>query len=70
MPSEKITYKQACEHIAKAGFLKFADTDQPATPEQIFNYSPTGELAEIYTWYQLACEKLGGTYSEQNKPQP
>jgi hypothetical protein len=52
-----MTYKEMCETIAAANILKFQDGTQP-TAEQIFNYSPTGELFMIPEWYAIAKKKL------------
>jgi hypothetical protein len=43
---------EMCELISKANFLKVRG--MPATPLQIFNYSPTGELFKIWEWYEFA----------------
>lgn len=53
-----ITMKQACEHIVKAEILICKDGGTP-TAEQIFNYSPSGELFMVFEWYKSACLKLG-----------
>ena len=52
-----VTMKTRCEHIAKAGFVTV--DDRPATPEEIFNYSPTGELSQVFFWYRIAVVLLG-----------
>jgi hypothetical protein len=48
-----ISIKDMCEHIVKAGFLRFHG--KAPTAEQIWNYSPTGELYMILEWYEMAC---------------
>lgn len=53
-----VTMKAMCEHIAKARFLVKRDGSFPAA-EEIFNYSPTGELYMIFTWYHEACLLIG-----------
>lgn len=53
-----------CEKIARANFLRKKDGTAP-TPEEIFNYSPTGELASIWGWYRTARLLLGEITVEQ-----
>jgi hypothetical protein len=48
------TMQEACEHIVKANIFK-----RPLSAEQIFNYSPSGELFMIWEWFKIACEKIG-----------
>ena len=48
-----ITMKQMCETIVRAGILKKEDGSAP-TPLEIFNYSPTGELSQVFLWYNQA----------------
>jgi len=56
-----ISMKGMCEFIASMELLEDKKTKQPLTPEEIFNYSPTGEVYMIYEWYAeaigLALEK-------------
>lgn len=54
----KLTMRQMCEHIVKADILKDQHGIKP-TAKEIFNYSPTGELSEIWIWYNIACKKIG-----------
>ena len=46
-----------CEAIVEADFLRKKDGAAP-TAEEIFNYSPTGELSKIHEWYEIAKEML------------
>lgn len=48
-----ITMKQMCEAIVEADFLRFKDGRKP-TPEEVFNYSPSGELYQVFAWYDVA----------------
>jgi len=48
-----ITLKQMCETIANTRLLTKKDGSHP-TAEEIFNYSPTGELFMIWEWYAMA----------------
>ena len=50
---EGVTMKQMCETIVSADFLRYQNGDSP-TAEQIYNYSPTGELYMVFTWYEQA----------------
>ncbi len=47
------TMKDMCETIVEADFLRSPD-GTPPTAEQIFNYSPTGELFDVFFWYETA----------------
>ena len=53
------TMKQMCEHIVKADILQFKDDKSSPTAEEIFNYSPTGELYMVFQWFNEACHKIG-----------
>lgn len=53
-----MTGKEICEHIAKANFLFKEGTDIPLTADEIWNYSPTGELFMLHEWYENACKIL------------
>lgn len=44
-----MTYKEACEYIAASGLFP-----KDKTAEDIFKYSPTGELFMIPIWYDEA----------------
>jgi hypothetical protein len=52
-----MTMREMCETIVQSGILKKTDGTAP-TAEEIFNYSPTGELFMIFEWYEVAKEKL------------
>jgi len=52
-PIPQISMRQMCEHIVKAKIF-----DESVTAEQIFNYSPTGELFMVFEWYRIACDIL------------
>ncbi len=55
-----MTLKDMCEHIVKADILRGpGGAGVPPTAEQIFNYSPSGELSAVFDWYEMACCKLG-----------
>jgi len=55
--SEKgLSMKDMCEHIVKAQILS-----PDITAQEIFNYSPSGELNRVFEWYAMACYKLGYT---------
>lgn len=47
------TFKEICEFIAEADILR-NKAGEPPTAEEIFNYSPTGELFMISVWYEQA----------------
>jgi hypothetical protein len=42
-----------CETIVEADILRSKDGETP-TAEDIFNYSPGGELFMVFQWYELA----------------
>lgn len=48
-----LTMRQMCEIIEKSNILVLDNGESP-TAVQIFNYSPSGELFEIFSWYALA----------------
>jgi DNA-directed RNA polymerase subunit RPC12/RpoP len=52
-----MSYKKMCGVIAKAGILSFKE-GVPATAEEIFNYSSTGELYMIPAWFMEAIAAL------------
>lgn len=54
-----MTMKEMCELIARADFLRKDDGTAP-TAEEIFNYSPSGELFMVFAWYEKAKCILGG----------
>lgn len=49
-----MTGKEMCEAIVRADFLRKADGTAP-TAEEIWNSSPTGELVQVFEWYQHAA---------------
>lgn len=54
-----VTGRMMCEHIVKADFLRFKGKDSKApTADEIWSYSPTGELLMIADWYLEACALL------------
>ena len=48
------TFKEMCEYIAAAQFLR--KDEHYLTSEEIFNYSPTGELYMLFEWYCIAVK--------------
>lgn len=54
-----MTGQQICEHIARAAFLRGPNYGPLLTADQIWNYSPSGELSEIFNWYEQASCILG-----------
>lgn len=52
------TMKEMCETIVSADILCKKD-GSALTPEEVFNYSPTGELFMVFMWYAEAMVKLG-----------
>lgn len=48
-----MTMKDMCDTIVESGILKRKDGSSP-TSEEIFHYSPTGELFMIFGWYEIA----------------
>ena len=53
-----LTGKDMCEWIVKSGILRRPDGTAP-TAEEIWNYSPTGELSAVFEWYDMAVIVLG-----------
>ena len=51
-----ITFLDMCKVIVKSGILRKQD-GTPPTAEEIWNYSPNGELFMIFEWY-AAAEKV------------
>lgn len=47
------TMKEICEEIERANFLRKGDGTAP-TAVEIFNCSPTGELFQVFEWYETA----------------
>ena len=48
-----MTYKEMCEVIEKSKILVRSDGSHP-TAEEIFKYSPSGELFMVHEWYARA----------------
>lgn len=48
-----ISGREMCETIVRANILRRADGTAP-TAEEIWAYSPTGELSQIFEWYEQA----------------
>lgn len=53
------TMQVMCEHIVKADILQFRGDKASPTAEEIFNYSPSGELYMVFQWFNEACHKIG-----------
>lgn len=51
---EKPSMDEMTEFIAKSKTIRFKDNKNYPTSEQIYNYSPTGELFKIFGWYAIA----------------
>jgi hypothetical protein len=60
--AEKMTFKAMCEEIVAADFLRKKDGTAP-TAEEIWRYSPTGELYMIFEWYETAL--VVGTFKKK-----
>ncbi len=50
--NEGPTVKEMCETIATAGVIK-KHNGEAYTAEEIFNYSPSGELSMVFLWYSM-----------------
>jgi hypothetical protein len=50
---KSISMKDMCETIVESHLLMRPD-GTPPTAEEIFNYSPTGELYMVFEWYEMA----------------
>lgn len=57
MSEEGVTGKEMCETVVEA-FKKVGIIGHP-TAEQIWKYSPTGELSEVFFMYDWAMITLG-----------
>ncbi|WP_146153576.1 hypothetical protein [Adhaeribacter arboris] len=57
------TFKDMCALIEEAQILEV--DGKFATAQQIFNYSPTGELYRIQEWYLMALTVLGKVTQEE-----
>ena len=47
-----ITMQEMCQVIEAGNIFEV-----PMTAEEIFNYSSTGELSEIFGWYEIAKDR-------------
>lgn len=56
--------KEMCETIIRAGILVKSDGTAP-TAEEIWYYSPTGELNRVFLWYDMARCVLGEMTAEE-----
>lgn len=54
---KSITMREMCETICRSEMFGSKD-EGGLTAKEIFNYSPTGELSEIFVWYAIACDIL------------
>ena len=52
------TMKDMCELIVKSKILNDDDGSGP-TAREIYKSSPTGELSQVFIWYEMAKHKLG-----------
>ncbi len=52
-----MTGKEMCERIVEAGILRKPDGTAP-TAEEVWNSSPSGELAQVAAWYEEAVAVL------------
>ena len=56
MSENKLTMRDMCEVIERAGIVRNREQNRLATASEIFNYSPTGELDMVFDWYEQALE--------------
>jgi hypothetical protein len=61
---EGYTGQEMCNHIVKADFI-YWQNGVKLTAEEIWNYSPTGELIHVFTWFEHACKLIGFPQTEQ-----
>lgn len=60
-----MTGRQMCEAIYAAGIIRKGGPDGPlATPNEIWNSSPTGELYQVFEWFE-AAKLINPTYFEE-----
>lgn len=61
MKEKKNTFKEMCEYISDSK-LYTKDNGENMTAEDIWNYSPNGELFHIFRWYKTCkmSEELNG----------
>ena len=60
-----ITFLDMCKVIVKSGILRKQD-GTPPTAEEIWNYSPNGELFMIFEWYKVAKKVLSEKATEND----
>lgn len=53
VPLKPVTFQQMCELISKEEILTKKDGTNPSW-EEIYSYSPTGDLFMIFEWYYQA----------------
>ncbi len=53
-PSNRPSYKEACQLIVDTKVLVRKDGTHPTDWRQVWEYSPRGELMDIPYWYELA----------------
>jgi len=53
-----MTGKEVCELIVKADFLRKPDGTAP-TADEIWESSPTGELYQVFQWFEQAKLIIG-----------
>jgi len=58
MKAESVTMKEMCETIVAADILRYPDGSSP-TARQIYESSPSGELFQVFFWYNAAKSVLG-----------
>lgn len=54
LSEEKRTIKSMTDFIAESKTLKFKGRENHPTSDEIFHYSPTGELSMIWDWFAFA----------------
>lgn len=52
-----MTYMEMCKTIEKAAILTRRDGSKP-TANEIWNYSPSGEIYMLHVWYGIAVAAL------------
>jgi hypothetical protein len=70
MISNPVTYREMCQVIAANMEFRNKLTGESGirmTPEQVFNYSPHGELFNIPFWFWQCIHAMGGStyYSDR-----
>jgi hypothetical protein len=59
----RVTMQQMCETIS-AYWKRTRGVD--IAPEAIFNYSPTGELSRVFSWYQEVVDAQEAPADDQS----